>query len=58
MPFGTGDIDYRAFLSQTGAKGYHNPMYEQDNAPGGTANPGQSLDFARISYQNMAALRG
>ena len=58
VPFGTGDIDYRAFLSQTGAKGYHNPMYEQDNAPGGTANPGQSLDFARISYQNMAALRG
>jgi len=58
VPFGTGDIDYRGFLSQTGAKGYHNPMYEQDNAPGGTALPGQSLDFARISYTNMAALRG
>jgi len=32
-------------------------MYEQDNAPGGAANPGQSLDFSRLSYQNMAALR-
>lgn len=58
VPFGTGDIDYQKFLSQAGAKGYHNPMYEQDNAPGGAAAPGQSLDFARISYQNMAALRG
>jgi len=58
VPFGTGDIDYQAFLSQTGSKGYHNPMYEQDNAPGGTANPGQSLDLARLSYNNMAALRG
>jgi sugar phosphate isomerase/epimerase len=57
VPFGTGDIDYRTFLSQTGARGYHNPMYEQDNAPGGAANPGQSLDFSRLSYQNMAALR-
>lgn len=58
VPFGTGDIDYKSFLLQCGAKGYHNPMYEQDNAPGGTANPGQSLDFARVSYNNMAALRG
>ena len=58
VPFGTGDIDYRTFLSQTGAKGYHNPMYEQDNAPGGPTNPGQSLEFARTSYTNLAALRG
>jgi len=58
VPFGTGDIDYTSFLTQTGAKGYHNPMYEQDTAPGGAANPGQSLEFARISYDNMAALRG
>jgi sugar phosphate isomerase/epimerase len=58
VPFGTGDIDYTTFLSSTGAKGYHNPMYEQDTAPGGAANPGQSLEFARISYENMAALRG
>ena len=58
VPFGTGDIDYRTFLSNTGASGYHNPMYEQDNAPGGTANPAQSLEFAKLSYDNMAALRG
>lgn len=56
-PFGTGDIDYKTFLSQTGTKGYHNSMYEQDTAPGGAANPGQSLEFARLSYDNMAALR-
>jgi hypothetical protein len=42
-----------------GAKGYHNPMYEQDNAPGNsTTAPGQSLDYAALSYANMAALRG
>jgi len=58
VPFGTGVIDYKAFLSQTGAKGYHNPMYEQDNAPGGTANPNQSLEYAAISYANLAKLRG
>lgn len=58
VPFGTGDIDYRTFLSQVGAKGYHNPMYEQDNAPGGAADPGRSLAYARLSYENMAALRG
>jgi hypothetical protein len=40
------------------AKGYHNPMYEQDNAPGSAASPGQSLQYADISYNNMAALRG
>ena len=58
VPFGTGDIDYQTFFSDMGAKGYHNPMWEQDTAPGGPANPGQSLDFAQISYRNMAALRG
>ncbi|GII52661.1 hypothetical protein Pth03_10500 [Planotetraspora thailandica] len=58
VPFGTGDIDYTAFFSQMGAKGYHNPMYEQDNAPGNAANPGQSLQYSALSYTNMAALRG
>jgi sugar phosphate isomerase/epimerase len=58
VPFGTGDIDYAAFFRGMGAKGSHNPMYEQDNAPGGTANPGQSLQYAELSYANMAALRG
>jgi len=58
VPFGTGDIEFTKFFSEMGAKGYHNPMYEQDNAPGGAANPGQSLEFAALSYQNLAALRG
>ncbi|GIH47681.1 sugar phosphate isomerase/epimerase family protein [Microbispora rosea] len=58
VPFGTGDIDYKSFFSQMGAKGYHNPMYEQDNAPGGTANPAQSLEYSKLSYDNIAKLRG
>lgn len=53
VPFGTGDIDYRAFFSQMGAKGWHNPMYEQDNAS--TYSDG-SLAAAQLSYDNMAAL--
>ena len=57
-PFGEGDIDYSTFLRRVGAKGSHNPMWEQDTAPGGAAAPGQSLEFAKISYANMAALRG
>nr|WP_223188765.1 sugar phosphate isomerase/epimerase family protein [Streptomyces sp. TRM68416] len=56
VPFGTGDIDYRKFFTRVGAKNYHNPMVEQDNAPSTTA-PGQSLEFARIGYKNLAALR-
>jgi len=58
VPFGAGDIDYRAFLGGVGAKGYHNPMWEQDNAGGGTANPGQSLAYAQFSFDNLANLRG
>ena len=58
VPFGQGDIDYTTFFQSIGAKGYHNPMWEQDTAPGGTANPGQSLAFAQTSYDGMAALRG
>ncbi|GAA1761986.1 sugar phosphate isomerase/epimerase family protein [Agromyces humatus] len=57
-PFGTGDIDYTTFFQRIGAKGYHNAMWEQDTAPGGSANPGQSLEFAQVSYSNMAQLRG
>ncbi|MFF2654581.1 sugar phosphate isomerase/epimerase family protein [Streptomyces sp. NPDC058045] len=56
VPFGTGDIDYRKFFVRVGAKNYHNPMVEQDNAPSGTV-PGQSLEHARIGYNNLAALR-
>jgi sugar phosphate isomerase/epimerase len=58
VPLGQGDIDYGGFFANMGAKGYHNPMWEQDNAPGGTADPGRSLRFAEISYQHMSGLRG
>ncbi|MFF2848899.1 sugar phosphate isomerase/epimerase family protein [Streptomyces sp. NPDC058001] len=56
VPFGTGDIDYTKFFSRVGQKNYHNPMVEQDNAPSSTV-PSQSLDYAKIGYDNMAALR-
>lgn len=56
VPFGTGVIDYRTFFRRVGAKNYHNPMIEQDNAPS-SSDPAQSLKQARISYQGMAALR-
>jgi sugar phosphate isomerase/epimerase len=55
VAFGTGVIDYQTFFRRVGAKGYHNPMYEQDNA---AQVGGGSLENARISYENMAALRG
>ena len=58
IPFGQGDIDYTTFFQRIGAKGSHNPMWEQDTAPGGAANPGQSLEFAQIAYDGMAAIRG
>ncbi|WP_328414497.1 sugar phosphate isomerase/epimerase [Micromonospora sp. NBC_00389] len=60
IPFGDprSDIDFDTFFSDMGAKGYHNPNYEQDNAPGGAADPGQSLRFSKISASGMGALRG
>ncbi len=56
VPFGTGVIDYTTFFSRVGHRNYHNPMVEQDNAPSAT-DPAQSLNHARIGYQNLAALR-
>jgi sugar phosphate isomerase/epimerase len=60
IPFGDprSDIDFATFFKEQGARGYHNPNYEQDNAPGGAADPGQSLRFSAISAHNMNALRG
>ncbi|MEW2473644.1 sugar phosphate isomerase/epimerase family protein [Micromonospora gifhornensis] len=58
VPLGQGDIDYGNFFANMGAKGYHNPMWEQDNAPGGAADPGRSLRYAEVSYQHMSGLRG
>ncbi|WP_432984919.1 hypothetical protein [Dactylosporangium sp. CA-233914] len=60
VPFGDprSDINYKRFYGNIGAKGYHNSNYEQDNAPGGNADPGQSLRFSKISAAGMAGLRG
>jgi hypothetical protein len=60
IPFGDprSDIDFKTFFQNQGARGYHNPNYEQDNAPGGGADPGQSLRMSSISAANMNALRG
>ncbi|RYC13363.1 sugar phosphate isomerase/epimerase family protein [Nocardioides zhouii] len=65
VPFGAGNIDYVKFLGGVGAKGYHNPMWEQDTAPSanipGTQTPitpGQSLAYAQYSFDNLAKLRG
>ncbi|GGM49927.1 sugar phosphate isomerase/epimerase family protein [Dactylosporangium sucinum] len=60
IPFGDprSDINYKGFYSNIGAKGFHNSNYEQDNAPGGNADPGQSLRFSKISAAGMAGLRG
>jgi sugar phosphate isomerase/epimerase len=58
VPFGEGDIDFRRFFQEQGAKGFHHPNYEQDNAPGGSADQGRSLRVSRLSQRNMAALRG
>jgi hypothetical protein len=60
IPFGDprSDIAYGTFFKNQGAQGSHNPNYEQDNAPGGTADPGRSLQFTHISAANMNGLRG
>ena len=60
IPFGDprSDIDFQTFFKEHGARGFHNPNYEQDNAPGGSADPGRSLRFSRISSANMNSLRG
>ena len=64
VPFGSGDIDYTTFFQRVGAKGYHNAMYEQDNAAqvnsaGVTApSPSLLLENSAYSYAGLAALRG
>jgi hypothetical protein len=39
-----------------GEPDFHHANWERDTAPGGAANPGQSLAYADLSYDNMAAL--
>jgi sugar phosphate isomerase/epimerase len=57
VPLGSGDINFKTFFANMGAKGFHYPMYEQDNAPGGSSDPGRSLRFSEESYNAMDALR-
>ncbi|MFE5670599.1 sugar phosphate isomerase/epimerase family protein [Agromyces sp. NPDC056523] len=64
VPFGAGDIDFTTFFQRIGAKGYHNSMYEQDNASSvnslgvNAPSPSLSLENSAYSYGNLAALRG
>jgi sugar phosphate isomerase/epimerase len=57
VPAGTGVIPLRKLLNEIGDRDSRHPNYEQDNAPGGTANPGQSLQFAQTSFTNIASWR-
>lgn len=56
VPFGEGDINFQQFFEVIGEQDYHHANWEQDTAPGGTANPGQSMSFAALSYTNMSEL--
>jgi sugar phosphate isomerase/epimerase len=55
-PLGEGDINFQQFFEEIGEQNYHHANWEQDTAPGGAANPGQSLSFADVSYRNMSEL--
>jgi len=55
-PLGEGDINFQQFFEVIGEPAYRHANWEQDTAPGGAANPGQSLDFAALSYTNMSEL--
>ncbi len=55
-PLGTGNINFQQFFQTIGESDFHHANWEQDTAPGGTSNPGQSLAFAETSYKNMADL--
>jgi sugar phosphate isomerase/epimerase len=56
VPFGQGDIDFATFFRRIGEGRKRIAFWEQDNAPGGSANPGQSLEFAEISYPPLRDL--
>lgn len=55
-PLGEGDINFQQFFETIGDPDFRHANWEQDNAPGGAALPGQSLDFAALSYTNMSEL--
>jgi sugar phosphate isomerase/epimerase len=51
VPLGQGDINFQMFFRHMGAKGFHFPMYEQDNAPGGA----RRRDTAQARRGSIAA---
>lgn len=55
-PLGEGDINFQQFFQTIGEENFHHANWEQDTAPGGTANRAQSLDLAALSYRNMSEL--
>jgi sugar phosphate isomerase/epimerase len=57
VPAGTGVIPLQKLLDAVGEKGFRHPNYEQDNAPGGSAAPNQSLQASQLSYTNIASWR-
>jgi sugar phosphate isomerase/epimerase len=57
VPAGTGVIPLQKLLDAVGDQGFRHPNYEQDNAPGGTTLPNQSLQDSQISYTNIAGWR-
>jgi sugar phosphate isomerase/epimerase len=56
IPLGEGDINFQQFFQTINEQSFHHANWEQDTAPGGTAAPAQSLDFAALSYTNMSEL--
>jgi sugar phosphate isomerase/epimerase len=57
VPFAQGDIDFATFFDRIGSNGQRIAFWEQDNAPGGSGNPSQSLQFAADSYPPLANLQ-
>jgi sugar phosphate isomerase/epimerase len=55
-PLGEGDINFQQFFQTIGEPSFHHANWEMDDAPGGAGDPGRSLAYADLSYDNMAAL--
>ena len=56
VPLGVGNINFQQFFQTIGEPDFHHANWEDDAAPGGAGNPGQSLAHAEISYKNMSDL--
>ena len=56
VALGVGDINFQQFFEVIGEQNFHHANWENDLAPGGPGNPGQSMAQAEISYTNMSEL--